>query len=118
MEIFGKSDIGKKRVSNQDSFAQKVVFQDMAWSVVCDGMGGLNAGDVASKRAVDFVTEFLDKHLSKTSTDDEIRQIMYDALTLANEDIYNYAKENVERRSTTSHLMATGHGSRLRNMWF
>lgn len=114
MEVLGKSDIGKKRVSNQDSFLQKAISENMAWSVVCDGMGGLSAGEVASRKAVDFIAEFLDNHMGKTPTDDDIHQVMHDALTLANEAIYNYAKDNPQLgKMGTTVVMCVANGNVL-----
>jgi protein phosphatase len=47
---FGLTDIGRKRLSNEDSF---LVDDELGLYVVADGMGGHNAGEVASGEAVD-----------------------------------------------------------------
>jgi serine/threonine protein phosphatase PrpC len=56
VEVFGASDIGKKRQRNEDSF---VVNKDINLYMVADGMGGHNAGDVASATAVKTVDSFM-----------------------------------------------------------
>ena len=47
---FGVSDIGRRRLSNEDAF---LVDDALGLYVVADGMGGHNAGEVASGEAVD-----------------------------------------------------------------
>ena len=47
---FGVSDIGRRRLSNEDAF---LVDDELGLYVVADGMGGHNAGEVASGEAVD-----------------------------------------------------------------
>ncbi|MBI3354072.1 MAG: Stp1/IreP family PP2C-type Ser/Thr phosphatase [Nitrospirae bacterium] len=56
IESFGLSDIGKKRKINEDSFG---LFQDTGLFVVADGMGGHAGGEIASKLAVESVSEFI-----------------------------------------------------------
>ena len=49
----GKTDIGKVRSTNQDSFAIKSYSESVLVAVVCDGMGGVQGGNVASETAVE-----------------------------------------------------------------
>ena len=64
VEFAGKTDIGCVRANNEDNFgydARHGIF------VVCDGMGGQAAGEVASKMGVDTIlTYFRQADKSKT----------------------------------------------------
>ncbi|MBQ9510362.1 MAG: Stp1/IreP family PP2C-type Ser/Thr phosphatase [Clostridia bacterium] len=62
MRFFGKTDVGIVRKINQDSFDCRTVWgKEATLLVVCDGMGGHRAGEIASKKAV---TSFVDKVVS------------------------------------------------------
>ena len=52
MKLFGVTDVGCRRNDNQDSFACRELSDQAALLVVCDGMGGAQAGSVASAVAV------------------------------------------------------------------
>jgi protein phosphatase len=52
----GFSHVGRVRQSNEDSW---LVDNDLGLYIVADGMGGHNAGEVASKMAVDVMRAFL-----------------------------------------------------------
>lgn len=53
ISVWGMTDKGIVRRENQDSCAYEIIEDSgLAWGVVCDGMGGAKAGDVASKMAV------------------------------------------------------------------
>lgn len=52
---FGKTNVGKKRELNEDSFA---VLGEQGVYVVADGMGGHNAGEIASAIAIETVRRF------------------------------------------------------------
>jgi protein phosphatase len=49
---FAKSDTGRKRPHNEDCFAADSV---LGLYLVCDGMGGGNAGEVASRMAIESI---------------------------------------------------------------
>ena len=56
ISAYGTTDIGKKRQRNEDSM---VVNRDIHLYVVADGMGGHNAGDVASSTAAKTIESFM-----------------------------------------------------------
>ena len=91
MKIFGKSDIGKVRKANEDAFGIRKIADNAILAVVCDGMGGLDFGDVASKLTLDTFSEVVSRlcasHISNgilTLDDSEIEIIFNNAALVAN----------------------------------
>ena len=60
MQVWGVTDRGAVRQQNQDAYAARVLEDGRVIALVCDGMGGARAGNVASTMAVElFMEEFL-----------------------------------------------------------
>lgn len=56
IEAYGLTHVGRQRQHNEDSL---LVSQDARLFLVADGMGGHAAGEIASRIAVDSITEFI-----------------------------------------------------------
>lgn len=82
MKYYGLSDIGLVREMNQDSFFYDVNKNDEFLAIVCDGIGGGKAGDIASKIAVDVISSsFMNRDLiiSDKQNQDWILKVVEDA---------------------------------------
>ncbi len=94
MRIFAKTDIGKLRTVNQDAYAAKILSDGAAFAVVCDGMGGANAGDIASKTAVEIISQYVVSSYVPTMDADDILKLVENAITSANIEIYDMSKKD------------------------
>src|ERR1700710_2310646 len=94
LEFFSATDTGRARNNNEDSVA---VDDATALVVLADGMGGYNAGEVASGMATSFIKSELGRWLSEASesaTDTDVRRAMDICVDNANRAIFNAANSN------------------------
>jgi len=93
-EFFCATDTGRSRNNNEDSVASD---ESAALIVLADGMGGYNAGEVASGMATSFIKTELGRWLNEASanaTDSEVRRAMDICVDNANRAIFNAANSN------------------------
>jgi len=109
LEVAGRSDVGRVRPSNEDHFGydeQHGIF------VVCDGMGGHAAGEVASHIAVDTVLSFF-RDIKPSDEghpylDDAPlgARLLAEAVRNANDAILDYAEEHKNTSGMGTTLVA------------
>jgi PPM family protein phosphatase len=94
IELHAAVDPGRARSNNEDS----VTTDDaVALAVLADGMGGYNAGEVASNMATSFIKSELGRWLREASSqasDAEVRRAMDICVDNANRAIFNAANTN------------------------
>lgn len=100
MERFGLTDPGKKRENNQDSIWWDSERGDLY--IVADGMGGHAFGEIASSKAVELVSGFIQKgvfHANKKALRDDgfIEGLLRDAIDRAHREIYDYSQKQREK---------------------
>jgi protein phosphatase len=94
IELFAAVDAGRSRSNNEDSVA---LDDAVSLAVLADGMGGYNAGEVASNMATSFIRTELGRWLREASaqaTDAEVRRAMDICVDNANRAIFNAANAN------------------------
>ncbi|HHY74580.1 MAG TPA: Stp1/IreP family PP2C-type Ser/Thr phosphatase [Bacillus bacterium] len=89
------TDRGKVRQHNEDSGGIFFLENELALVVVADGMGGHQAGDVASQMAIAEIEKLWSKETEEQlSTPEKSAQWLKEAVAKINTSIYQYAKEN------------------------
>ena len=86
MKVYAITDIGRARALNEDSYY--VPREGERFCAVADGMGGHNAGEVASAMAVQVFSEQMRK------ADHITAETLHSAVERANEAVYRQALEN------------------------
>ena len=92
MNAWGYTDVGKQRKENQDAYYININSENcQAVCVVCDGMGGAKAGNVASKVAIDSFTGRVQGLLRPNRSAQQLKEIMRDAIGYANDQVHQLA---------------------------
>jgi serine/threonine protein phosphatase PrpC len=112
LETYGQTDVGRRRKLNEDNI---LVNPEVNLYAVCDGMGGHNAGEVASKMAI----ETLDSFIRRSHREKEITwpygldvNLSFDgnrlktAIKLANKKVYKAADNREEYTGMGTTLVA------------
>ena len=92
MKAIGNSVIGMKRTNNEDAI---YVNEQKNLYVVADGMGGCNAGEVASNTAISIFVEAMEK-----TENEEILDRMMFATRACNQIVYQKAKNNQQNKNS------------------
>jgi serine/threonine protein phosphatase PrpC len=113
IEVFGKTDVGLIREHNEDNLLMADLGGDLRESeldapakfaltergalfLVCDGMGGAAAGEVASQMAVDAVHETMVS--AEPSAHDVFGRGLRRAVEIANDRIFQQSRDNQSER--------------------
>lgn len=97
MKYFGASDVGLHRKQNQDSYITVENAAHDLLLVVCDGIGGGLAGDVASHMAVTHLKErFLQEN--NFSDDVEVKRWLKKVIQEANDLIFMQSAKSLEQK--------------------
>ena len=90
---YGITNRGKVRAENQDSFViEYIESRECLAAVVCDGMGGENAGSIASTLASKiFISYFVDRIMASRAKNPDMKRHMLNACRKANDIVYSYS---------------------------
>ena len=106
MKLFGKTDIGLVRETNQDAFSFGSFDDGNCWAVVCDGMGGVSGGQVASEICVEKVSEAIKRSYRKGITLSSAKNLLTTAINAANSAVFKEAQENIELKGMGTTVVA------------
>lgn len=105
MKIVGKTDIGRIRQTNQDAYAVGEL-GSVAWAVVCDGMGGANAGEVASAMAVRHISEQISAGMREGMSASSVKNLLETSIFSANANIYEMSSANEQLKGMGTTVVA------------
>ena len=117
MQGYGVTDVGKLRKENQDYYLLELgVITGTDLVVVCDGMGGLRGGSVASSLASEV---FAEEVKSRIAMGEEPVALLRAAVGAANESLYRRSEEDLDCQGMGTTLVGgifTEHESILVNV--
>jgi len=94
IDYAAQTDVGLTRLHNEDAIA---ICPESAMAILADGMGGYNAGEVASAIAIKVIKDYINDKINGFLSlliphqADELREIVEQAVELANNTILNTA---------------------------
>ncbi len=106
MEYWVLSDIGCVRSCNQDACMAEQLDKNTLLCVVCDGMGGAKAGNVASSLAAEVFSQEVKQSFTSDMDMEAQGQLLTQALKLANFTVYDQSRQFEEFSGMGTTLVA------------
>ena len=107
MKIYCKTDTGKTRDVNQDAYLAHILDEDTAFAVVCDGMGGAKAGNIASTLAAKTIYDYVLRSWQSDMNDTQIKNLLCSAVMSANVEVYDAAQRDEELNGMGTTVVVT-----------
>ena len=110
LRVGAATDVGQKRSLNEDSYASN---PRRGFFVVCDGMGGAAAGEVASQMAVETIEQYLNGDGPPSTPDGDTggylprTQRLAEAVHASNRAIYEKAQEDRKKAGMGTTIVGT-----------
>lgn len=112
MLVAAHSNLGDHRLVNEDSLCVKVACSDLGsfiMAVICDGMGGLSKGELASSTVVAMFSDWFDTELPFLLREEDfpqkVKKQWEELICKANHDIEQYGKQLNKMMGTTVSAM-------------
>ena len=106
MQAWGLTDAGLVREQNQDAFLIMELSDTCRLAVVCDGMGGARAGNVASSLAMEVFTTCSSDGYHEGMSLEEIELLLRSGVEQANCSVYEKAREEEDFAGMGTTLVA------------
>jgi len=114
IEIVGVTDVGRVRDHNEDFIAWD---NALSFAILADGMGGHNAGEIASQMAVDGIVSQIKSALEEIqneSRDEDVVCLSMESISTANSKIFEAAAAHSEYAGMgTTLVMSIFHDNNL-----
>ncbi len=94
LNFVAKTDIGLVRNENQDRVKAEKIDENIVLAVLCDGMGGHNAGSDASELAVNTIFERISSGLKADYDCNKIRNLLISSVCAANSVVFDASKKD------------------------
>ena len=95
VDTYTQTHIGNVRKTNEDTFSCFPMQGCLVAVVVCDGMGGLQAGELASQSAVDTLDQYLSKATIHSDSAEAFGDLLQDGIVSANAAVHAVARQLV-----------------------
>ena len=106
MNVYAKTDIGKTRETNQDAFDTGYFNDGTVWAVVCDGMGGVSGGQVASSLCIDKTVNAIKRSYRENMTVNNVKNMLVSAINAANSYVFDESLKDRELKVMGTTIVA------------
>ncbi len=98
MRVSAATDCGRVRSQNQDAYCYEQLPGGAFLAVVCDGMGGARAGEIASRTATREIRDYVLRSYSQQMNPSGIEAMLKAAVESANTAVYNDSRQEETHR--------------------
>ena len=106
MKLVGGTHVGMVRAKNEDTYRCGKLSDGTSWALVCDGMGGVHGGQLASSIAADMVSEKIKRCYNPSMPVSSLENLLLSAITTANVIVYDRGDVDISLKGMGTTIVA------------